>query len=114
MVWICSYHLYGKYPETVCLLKKLGSIVQKALFANSTPFKTACFALFDLCLHPEYIEPLRQEIENTTWGTFEKASGQLFPLMDSFMKESARLTPVESGMSFELFLCIPFDVYIHN
>ncbi|KAI0886348.1 cytochrome P450 [Annulohypoxylon maeteangense] len=57
---------------------------------------TTCFALFDLCLHPEYVEPLRKEIENTTWKAFEESSGQLFPLMDSFMKESARLTPVES------------------
>ncbi|GAP91997.1 putative cytochrome P450 [Rosellinia necatrix] len=57
---------------------------------------TTCFALFDLCLHPEYLEPLRNEIKNTTWQAFEKSGGNLFPLMDSFMKESARLTPVES------------------
>ncbi|RYP56149.1 hypothetical protein DL771_012094 [Monosporascus sp. 5C6A] len=63
---------------------------------HDIPEQTACFALFDLCLHPEYLEPLRQEIQNTTWEEFEKSGGQLFPLMDSFMKESARLTPVES------------------
>ncbi|KAI1169518.1 cytochrome P450 [Nemania sp. FL0916] len=57
---------------------------------------TTCFALFDLCLHPEYLGPLRMEIEDTTWDAFEKSGGNLFPLMDSFMKESARLTPVES------------------
>ncbi|KAI1413292.1 cytochrome P450 [Hypoxylon sp. FL1857] len=57
---------------------------------------TACFALFDLCLHPEYIEPLRNEVEKTTWETFDDSGGKLFPLMDSFMKESARVTPVES------------------
>ncbi|KAI0160702.1 cytochrome P450 [Xylariaceae sp. FL1272] len=57
---------------------------------------TACFALFDLCLHPEYIEPLRKEVQSTTWEAFEKSGGKLFPLMDSFLKESARLTPVES------------------
>ncbi|KAK2591239.1 hypothetical protein QQS21_011081 [Conoideocrella luteorostrata] len=57
---------------------------------------TACFALFDLCLHPEYVEPLRHEIETTTWETFDASGGRIFPLMDSFIKESARLTPVES------------------
>ncbi|KAI0096705.1 cytochrome P450 [Nemania sp. FL0031] len=57
---------------------------------------TACFALFDLCLHKEYIQPLREEIEKTTWEAFDQSGGKLFPLMDSFMKESARLTPVES------------------
>ncbi|KAI1824544.1 cytochrome P450 [Xylaria intraflava] len=57
---------------------------------------TACFALFDLCLHKEYIQPLREEIERTTWEAFDESGGKLFPLLDSFMKESARLTPVES------------------
>ncbi|KAI0535045.1 cytochrome P450 [Xylaria digitata] len=57
---------------------------------------TACVALFDLCLHPEYVEPLRKEIERTTWKAFDESGGKLFPLMDSFIKESARMTPVES------------------
>ncbi|KAI3390484.1 hypothetical protein diail_9512, partial [Diaporthe ilicicola] len=60
------------------------------------PNHTGCFALFDLCLHPEYISPLRDEIERTGWEEFDQSQGKLFPLMDSFMKESARLTPVES------------------
>ncbi|KAK4675358.1 hypothetical protein QC764_503660 [Podospora pseudoanserina] len=57
---------------------------------------TVCFAIHDLCLHPEYVEPLRKEIEATGWETFEKSGGKCFPLLDSFMKESARITPVES------------------
>lgn len=42
---------------------------------------------------------LRDEIEKTGWQAFDKSGGKTFPLMDSFMKESARLTPVESGKS---------------
>ncbi|CAP64816.1 uncharacterized protein PODANS_5_3660 [Podospora anserina S mat+] len=57
---------------------------------------TVCFTIHDLCLHPEYVEPLRKEIEATGWETFEKSGGKCFPLLDSFMKESARITPVES------------------
>ncbi|KAK4220739.1 putative cytochrome P450 E-class, group IV [Podospora fimiseda] len=57
---------------------------------------TACFAIHDLCLHLEYIEPLRKEIESTGWEAFTQSGGKSFPLLDSFMKESARLTPVES------------------
>ncbi|KAI0469703.1 putative cytochrome P450 [Xylariaceae sp. FL0804] len=45
---------------------------------------SACFALFDLCNHPEYIDPLRKE-----------SGGNAFPLMDSFIKESTRLSPTE-------------------
>lgn len=65
--------------------------------------QTACVALFDLCERPEYIDILRQEIEHTGWEEFDKSGGKLFPLMDSFMKESARLCPIESGTVFQHF-----------
>ncbi|RYP79128.1 hypothetical protein DL771_000106 [Monosporascus sp. 5C6A] len=57
---------------------------------------TACAAVFDLCDRSEYVDILRQEIEQTGWEAFDKSGGQIFPLMDSFMKESARLNPIES------------------
>jgi cytochrome P450 len=57
---------------------------------------TVTFAIHDLCLHPEYVVPLKQECEEQ-YTAFEK-SGTGLPLMDSFIKESARLTPVESRM----------------
>ncbi|KAI1483289.1 putative cytochrome P450 [Daldinia eschscholtzii] len=56
---------------------------------------TACLAMFDLCNNAEYTLTLRNEIKNTGWETFERSGGRLFPLMDSFIKESARLNPVE-------------------
>lgn len=55
---------------------------------------TVTFAIHDLCLHPEYVEPLRKECESQ-YAAFEQ-SGVGLPLLDSFIKESARLTPVES------------------
>ncbi|KAI7774340.1 ent-kaurene oxidase [Diaporthe eres] len=61
-------------------------------------FTTACFALHDLCLHPEYIKPLRNEITSTGWTAFEDSRGQGLPLLDSFIKESARTNPVEASM----------------
>ncbi|KAI1156561.1 putative cytochrome P450 [Nemania diffusa] len=57
---------------------------------------TACAAVFDLCDHPDLVDILRQEIEHTGWAKFDESSGQILPLMDSFMKESARLNPIES------------------
>ncbi|KAL7939325.1 cytochrome P450 [Trichoderma chlorosporum] len=65
---------------------------------------TACFALHHLCIHSEYIEPLRNEIESTGWAKFEKSGGRGFPLLDSFMKESARMNPVESVSSRRMAL----------
>ncbi|QLI65112.1 Cytochrome P450 monooxygenase BOA4 [Metarhizium brunneum] len=47
-------------------------------------------------LGPEYVDILREEIEQTGWEAFDKAGGQILPLMDSFLKESARLNPIES------------------
>ncbi|KAI1273034.1 cytochrome P450 [Xylaria sp. FL0933] len=55
---------------------------------------TITFAIQDLCLHPEYIDPLRSE-NKRLYAEFER-TGQGLPLLDSFIKESARLTPVES------------------
>ena len=58
--------------------------------------KTISFAIHDLCLHPEYVEPLRKELQSSQYEAFEKAA-QGLSLLDSFIKESARLTPVESS-----------------
>ncbi|KAF2472307.1 cytochrome P450 [Lindgomyces ingoldianus] len=55
---------------------------------------TVTFAIHDLCIHPEYVEPLREELKNR-FADFER-TGNGLPLLDSFIKESARLTPVES------------------
>jgi hypothetical protein len=65
-------------------------------FGSMTDLKsqTVTFAIHDLCLHPEYVEPLRTEC-NAQYADFER-TGTGLPLLDSFVKESARLTPVES------------------
>ena len=59
--------------------------------------KAIVYALYDLCKHTEYIEPLREEIvsrfrENETGDPFEN----MF-LLDSFLKESARFSPSDSS-----------------
>ncbi|KAF7926271.1 uncharacterized protein EAE98_006566 [Botrytis deweyae] len=51
---------------------------------------TISFAIHDLCLHPEYVDPLREEIEGPGYALFEQTA-QGLPL-DSFIKELARLT----------------------
>ncbi|EHK96392.1 putative Ent-kaurene oxidase [Glarea lozoyensis 74030] len=56
---------------------------------------TIAFAMHDLCLHPEHTEPLRTELRSDAYSEFER-TGKGLPLLDSFIKESARLTPVES------------------
>jgi hypothetical protein len=58
---------------------------------------TTVYVIHDLCLHPEYIEPIRRELE-TCYQEFE-CTIQGLTLLDSFIKASARLTPVESSKS---------------
>lgn len=57
------------------------------------PALSLTYALDDLCNHPEYVEPLRTELEacDTTGDDLEN-----LPLLDSFLKESARLHPSDS------------------
>ncbi|KAI1158001.1 cytochrome P450 [Nemania serpens] len=68
---------------------------------------TIIYVIHDLCLHPEYIEPIRQELQ-TSYEDFER-TGRGLPLLDSFIKESARLTPVES-MSVRRSALQPFSL----
>ena len=56
------------------------------------------FAIHNLCRYPEYIEPLRQEIASLSdekWKDDED-----LPLLDSFLKESARTNPLDSRKSY--------------
>ncbi|KAH7311269.1 cytochrome P450 [Stachybotrys elegans] len=68
---------------------------------------TIVYVLQDLCLHPEYMEPIRNELE-TSYTEFER-TGKGLPLLDSFIKESSRITPVES-MSVRRQALQPFEL----
>ncbi|KAL8920939.1 MAG: hypothetical protein Q9208_005965 [Pyrenodesmia sp. 3 TL-2023] len=57
---------------------------------------TTAFALADLSTRSEYLRPLRQELGR--WDKSEKNVEGL-PLLDSFIKESARLNGTEWGKS---------------
>lgn len=55
------------------------------------------YSLYDLCLHPEFVEPLRQEIAEQSTNPIP--SFDTMPLLDSFLKESSRLNSPESSES---------------
>ncbi|MCJ1312326.1 hypothetical protein MMC25_006000 [Agyrium rufum] len=55
------------------------------------------YALDDICNHPEYVAPLRQEMERfITRSTDTKQGISEAPLLDCFLKESCRLHPSDS------------------
>ncbi|KAF2967330.1 hypothetical protein GQX73_g6256 [Xylaria multiplex] len=55
---------------------------------------TSTFTVQDLGRHPEYVKYLRAELQEQ-YGGFER-TGKGLPLLDSFIKESARQHPIES------------------
>ena len=61
-------------------------------------FQSLTFAIHELCKHPEYLEPLRQEIASMSNGS-DTDNYEELPLLDSFLKESGRLNPLDSRKS---------------
>ena len=61
--------------------------------------------IFDFCEHPQYIDPIRQELRKfprEQWGDFHDE----MPLFESFLKESTRLNPADTG---ELRVCAMYS-----
>ena len=77
-------------------------------FASIHPIaRSPAHLILDLCVHPEYIEPLREEVETMLrdeGGVFTKAGLARLHKMDSVMKESRRLNPMVFSMWLS-FLC---------
>ncbi|KAL1616422.1 hypothetical protein SLS56_011413 [Neofusicoccum ribis] len=60
-------------------------------------------AILDICSYPEYVEPLRAEIRVAIRENgWTKAALQKLKLMDSFLKESQRLSPASIDAKLEL------------
>ncbi|KAI1822652.1 cytochrome P450 [Xylaria intraflava] len=89
--WIMETSPSQKPWSAARIVHELMAIWFGSVHALST---TITFAIHDLCLHPEYVNPLREELLRD-YHTFERTATGL-SLLDSFIKESARLTPVES------------------
>ncbi|KAI3396499.1 hypothetical protein diail_12119 [Diaporthe ilicicola] len=89
-------------------LKFLAGILLKVSFAAiHTSAAAPAQLLYDLCEHPEFIEPLREELDNVIGpdGLIDKSGFLRMAKMDSFMKESQRFNPL---------LLITFERVIHQ
>ncbi|KAI9927419.1 hypothetical protein ASPWEDRAFT_175021 [Aspergillus wentii DTO 134E9] len=67
-----------------------------SLAAIHTTSMNLTHLIYDLCAHPEYLEPLREELDavmKQDGGILVKSSMPKLRLMDSFLKESQRLSP---------------------
>ncbi|KAJ0120940.1 cytochrome P450 [Diaporthe amygdali] len=89
-------------------LKFLAGILLKVSFAAiHTSAAAPAQLLYDLCEHPEFIEPLRQEVDSVIGrdDLIDKSGFLKMVKMDSFMKESQRFNPL---------LLITFERVIHQ
>ena len=54
------------------------------------------YALYDLCAYPDHVEPLRQELESVSREELTERLDRM-QFLDSFIKESARLSTSDSS-----------------
>lgn len=90
----CEQEAKGRFydPVNIQFLFSVNSI--------STTADTLNQVMLDLAQRPEWFEPLRKEtIEVLSQGGWQKTSLFNMKLLDSFIKESQRLKPVNSGES---------------
>ncbi|RLM01932.1 hypothetical protein CFD26_108363 [Aspergillus turcosus] len=67
-----------------------GSVHQLAMVRQQAR-TTTTYAIEDLCLHDDYVEPLRAEIQQYLAGSCRRRVAEM-PLLDSFVRESIRCT----------------------
>ncbi|CAD6591006.1 MAG: hypothetical protein ASARMPREDX12_004887 [Alectoria sarmentosa] len=53
-------------------------------------------SLYTLCKHPEYLHPLQEEVSRIAEDDLSRTRNQDTPLLDSFIKETARLHPLQT------------------
>ncbi|KAM4055523.1 cytochrome p450 [Hirsutella rhossiliensis] len=80
--------------------RSLDNLAQRMLILSLTSIHTTALtmtqALYDLCAHPEYFEPLRTEAANALFdvGRWDKTLLSRLYKLDSLLKESQRFSPV--------------------
>ena len=88
-------------------LPMVGSVI---LYQYDTNFSQLMgLALYHLCQHPEYLEPLREEARTVKRNKKEAIDYDQMHLMDSFIKETSRLNPIMISESRCRTFGLPID-----
>ncbi|RDW87740.1 hypothetical protein BP5796_03434 [Coleophoma crateriformis] len=112
----CRWLMKYMGNEEVTAMKLAENQMGVSFAAIHTTSMALAHVIFDLASHPEYIKPLREEIQqviaedgqeadSTGFNKLKKASFTKLKKLDSFMKESQRLGP--PGYSKCFFLLSP-------
>lgn len=105
----------AKGPETE--LDFIADIQLKMSFAAiHTSAATPLQLIYDLCAMPEYVSPLREEIERVVdrSGQINKQTLMQLPMLDSFMKESQRFNPLLLGKQADAFTAVKLILKTEN
>ncbi|ORY17075.1 cytochrome P450 [Clohesyomyces aquaticus] len=90
-------------------LKRLVQQIIAILFAASHQMPMALiYAVYTLCIHPEYVEALREEARQVLKKNEEDSFKEMH-LLDSFLRESARLNPLDA-LSIQRKVMVPFKL----
>ena len=68
-------------------------ILQRLYASTLIQIKNLHFVLLELCDRPDYVDLIRAEIEHQEKLDYTTVSS--LPILDSFIKESARLNPLD-------------------
>lgn len=90
-------------------VERLTQQIGALFFASSHQMPMALvYAIYSLCDHPEYIEQLQQEIADNMSSDVEDSFKNMH-LLDAFLRESARLNPLDA-LSIQRKVLSPFTL----
>jgi len=78
--------------------------------AAHQPWMNLDFIMLQLCSRPDYVEELRSEIDDMKPSCYDDIVK--LPLLDSFVKEVVRTTPLDSRKS--IFIILFLDIWKRN
>ena len=90
-----SVHSAGMVRRT-CLIRPLAMTIHESINTVFVNLQTIAGCLYELCLRPEYIEPLQVEAERAVrdHGAMSKEAIESLTKIDSFIKECQRFRPL--------------------
>ena len=84
-IWFAASH----QPWIVGLIESYGNVLLLTFHQNLH------FVFLELCARPEYVEMINQEIRAADKLNYESINR--LPILDSFIKESVRLNPLDKS-----------------
>ena len=90
---------------TACawILARRGCTASDGMFSFKSLIRPKCktaqlvtYAMYNLCKHPEYLQPLRTEVNAMSRKDLCDTTSESLPLLDSFLRETGRYFPLSA------------------